>query len=273
MKTPSFLYGTAWKEEETERCVVDALHAGFRGIDTANQRRHYFEAGVGTALAKVYSEGLVTRKDLFLQTKFTYLRGQDQRLPYDPAARASEQVKQSFASSLEHLSTDYIDSYVLHGPSSSYGLTPDDWAVWGTMEELHQAGKTKLLGVSNVNLGQLRELYAKAQVKPSFVQNRCYARLGWDKDVRTFCKDNKITYQGFSLLTANQEIFQNPRFNEVVQRVGCTPAQTVFSFSRQIGMLPITGTTDPVHMKEDLESLHVELSPNDIQVIESIALG
>ena len=117
---PDFLYGTAWKEERTAALVELALRTGFRGIDTANQRRHYFEAGVGQGLAAVYLDGVAKRADLFLQTKFTYRPGQDHRLPYDPAASLSVQVAQSLASSLEHLGTDYVDSYVLHGPSD-YG--------------------------------------------------------------------------------------------------------------------------------------------------------
>src|SRR5260221_367060 len=82
---PDFLYGTAWKEDRTAALTELALRAGFRGIDTANQRRHYFEAGVGEGLAAAYRSGLVTRADLFLQTKFTYQGGQDHRLPYDPS--------------------------------------------------------------------------------------------------------------------------------------------------------------------------------------------
>src|SRR5688572_23867378 len=151
---PSFLYGTAWKEADTQRCVEDALAAGFRGIDTANQRRHYFEAGVGTAITKSLSGGKITREDLFLQTKFTSIGGQDNRLPYDPRAPVEEQVKQSFASSLEHLNTSFLDSYVLHGPSSSRGLTSDDWSIWRAMEGLYRDGKVRLLGVSNVSLEQ-----------------------------------------------------------------------------------------------------------------------
>src|ERR1700752_751711 len=100
---PDFLYGTAWKEGRTAALVELALRAGFRGIDTANQRRHYFEAGVGQGLAAAYRDGVVTRADLFLQTKFTYQPGQDHRLPYDPAATFAAQVSQSLASSLEHL--------------------------------------------------------------------------------------------------------------------------------------------------------------------------
>src|SRR5262245_46902613 len=115
---PTFLYGTAWKEERTLFLTELALRAGFRGIDTANQRRHYFEGGVGQALTAAYRSGLVTRADLFLQTKFTYRDGQDHRLPYDPEARPSDQVAQSMASSLEHLGTDYVDSFVLHGPAT-----------------------------------------------------------------------------------------------------------------------------------------------------------
>src|SRR5580693_7114912 len=95
---PDFLYGTAWKEDRTAALVELALRAGFRGIDTANQRRHYHEAGVGEGLAAVYRAGVVTRADLFLQTKFTYRPGQDHRLPYDPAASLSVQVAQSMAS-------------------------------------------------------------------------------------------------------------------------------------------------------------------------------
>src|SRR5580704_293527 len=102
---PDFVYGTAWKENRTAALSELALRVGFRGIDTANQRRHYVEAGVGEALAAAYRAGAVTRADVFLQTKFTYRPGQDHRLPYDPAARLAVQVAQSMASSLEHLGT------------------------------------------------------------------------------------------------------------------------------------------------------------------------
>src|SRR5579862_8544291 len=117
---PYFLYGTAWKEERTPALTELALRMGFRGIDTANQRRHYFEEGVGQGLAAAYRHGFVKRDDLFLQTKFTYQRGQDHRLPYDPASPLSVQVAQSLAGSLEHLGTDHVDSFVLHGPSSNH---------------------------------------------------------------------------------------------------------------------------------------------------------
>jgi diketogulonate reductase-like aldo/keto reductase len=147
---PDFLYGTAWKEDRTAALTERALCMGFRAIDTANQRKHYFESGVGEGLAAAYGAGIVTRADLFLQTKFTYQRGQDHRLPYDPDASLSVQVAQSLASSLEHLGTDHVDSYLLHGPSSHEEWTDADSEVWEAMRKERDAGRTLYLGVSNV---------------------------------------------------------------------------------------------------------------------------
>ncbi len=160
MEIPDFLYGTAWKEDRTATLTELALQAGFRGIDTANQRRHYLEAGVGEALAAACRAGVVKREDVFLQTKFTYQPGQDHRLPYDPRARLAVQVAQSMASSLEHLGTDYVDSYVLHGPSSGYDWTDADAEVWEAMKKERDASRARLLGVSNVSLRHLMQMEA-----------------------------------------------------------------------------------------------------------------
>ncbi len=271
-EVPAFLYGTAWKEDETERLTRLALETGFRGIDTANQRRHYFEAGVGTAIQKAMADGLVRRDELFLQTKFTYRGGQDHRLPYDPHADAPTQVRQSFASSLAHLGVDRIDSYVLHGPSTGRGLATVDREVWRTMEELYRSERIRFLGVSNVTLEQLQALVALATVPPAFVQNRCYARFGWDRDVRAFCLANGLVYQGFSLLTANVAEIQSPAFRRLVARVGKSPTEIVFRFARAVFMQPLTGTTDPDHMQDDLAALDgFELSEEVVRRIETIA--
>ena len=268
---PDFLYGTAWKEEWTAGLVEMALGAGFRGIDTANQRRHYFEVGVGQGLAAAYRAGVVGRADLFLQTTFTYRPGQDHRLPYDPEASLSVQVAQSIASSLEHLGTDYVDSYVLHGPSSGYGWADADSEVWEAMKKERDAGRVRLLGVSNVSLGHLEQMKAVDSEVPAFVQNRCYARLGWDREVRLFCRERKIVYQGFSLLTANAEVLRHSVITDLATRAGATPAQVVFAFARAVGMLPLTGTSSGEHMKQDLGSSGLELSSDAVRAIEGLA--
>lgn len=263
---PGIMYGTAWKEARTEALVREALAAGFRAFDSANQRKHYFEAGVGAALG----DSGVARAELFLQTKFTYQRGQDHRLPYDPGAPLGDQVAQSFASSLQHLRTTRLDAYVLHGPWAGAGWSAQDVEVWSAMESLHRDGRTALLGISNVSLAQLTTLCERAAVAPAFVQNRCYARERWDGEVRAFCSRNAIVYQGFSLLTANTRELGTAEVRAVAQRLGATVPQLVFRFARAIGMLPLTGTTDPQHMREDLASGALPLGEREIELLLDI---
>jgi diketogulonate reductase-like aldo/keto reductase len=270
---PDFLYGTAWKEDRTAALVELALTSGFRGIDTANQRRHYFEAGVGEGLAAAYRAGVVTRSDLFLQTKFTYRDGQDHRLPYDPKANLSTQVAQSMASSLEHLGTDYVDSFVLHGPASGHGWSEEDSEVWLAMMKERDAGRTRVLGVSNVSLRHLQQMATRHMATPAgapaFVQNRCFARLGWDRDVRAFCRERNIVYQGFSLLTANVDVLRHRVISGIARREGAHSAQVIFRFAQAVGMLPLTGTTDAEHMRQDLACRSLTLTPEEVQSIES----
>jgi diketogulonate reductase-like aldo/keto reductase len=271
IRVPRFFYGTAWKEDQTQRLTELALQQGFRGIDTANQRRHYFEAGVGAAIKAALERGKIARDDLFLQTKFTFRDGQDHRLPYDPKAPIATQVEQSFASSLEHLGTDRIDSYVLHGPSQRAGLAAEDWAAWRAMEAIHGDGRARLLGISNVTLEQLHLLCKGVRIRPRFVQNRCYAVHGWDRQVRAFCTANGITYQGFSLLTANRQVLAHPKMDRIAKRHGKTISQIVFRFALNVGMIPLTGTTNADHLRGDLEVFGFQLAPEEIATIENVA--
>ena len=262
------MYGTAWKEDATRELVRRALAAGFRAIDTANQRKHYHEAAVGEALADAYARGVVRREELFLQTKFTHRGGQDNRLPYDASASITKQVEQSFQSSLEHLRTNTLDAYVLHGPSTRRGLANEDLEAWRAMESLGVGA----LGVSNVTAEQLALLVERASVRPVFVQNRCYASAGWDREVRAVCSKHGIVYQGFSLLTANRRETSEPAFLSIAKRLSLTPAQLVFRFALDVGVLPLTGTSSDAHMREDLAVLErPPLSVADVSTIENIA--
>jgi diketogulonate reductase-like aldo/keto reductase len=269
IKKPSFVYGTAWKEDATSGLVKKAVSMGFTAIDTANQPRHYQEPLVGDALLALKKEG-VSRDSLFIQTKFTPADGQDHRIPYDPASDLATQAAQSFSGSLKNLHTDYVDSYLLHGPYSMFGLGDSDWEVWHAIEEIYQSGQAGMIGVSNFNIGQLVTLVEKARIKPMVVQNRCFANQGWDRAVREFCQANNIIYQGFSLLTANRFVLQHPMVERIAQRLEKTPAQVVFRYAIQVGMVPLTGTTNEKHMKEDLQACHFELTTNDLGVIDLI---
>lgn len=269
-RVPRLLYGTAWKEDATRDLVGEALAAGFRGVDTANQRKHYHEAQVGEAVRAALDAGLIARELLFVQTKYTFAAGQDARLPYDPRAPIGEQVAQSHASSLTHLGLPAVDSYLLHAPSRREGLGPDDHAAWRAMEAIHDAGGARILGVSNVSAAQLRELLGFARIPPAVVQNRCYSARDWDAEVRGVCAENGLVYQGFSLLTANPHVWQSGVVTQIGHARGLTPAQVVLRYALERNMVAVTGTTSAAHMAEDLAILGRPLDPAEVAAIAEV---
>ena len=146
VRIPGIIYGTAWKTTDTERLVTLAIRLGFRGIDTACQPKHYNETGVGAGLAMCLADGM-RRGDVYLQTKFTPVSGQDpSRIPYDPKAPLPEQVAQSFAASLRNLQTDYVDCLVLHSPLPAEKQTLQ---AWRAIETIVDAGGIRQAGISN----------------------------------------------------------------------------------------------------------------------------
>jgi diketogulonate reductase-like aldo/keto reductase len=269
---PSIMYGTAWKEERTEPLTSEAIACGFRAIDTANQRKHYVEAGVGAAIGAAVASGSVTRESLFIQTKFTYQRGHDHRLPYNPDADLATQVEQSIDSSIKHLGVHRIDSYILHFPLRGHGLDEADWQTWRAMEEAAHVGRVGLLGVSNISFEQLAMLIERVEIVPAFAQNRCFARNRWDADIRALCDTHDIVYQGFSLLTANRQVLSSPRMVAIAHRYSKTIPQVVFRFAIQLAMLPLTGTTNSLHMRQDLDVFDFALSDEELKTMLELGL-
>ena len=272
-KDTAFIYGTAWKEDGTERLTEEALSSGFRAVDTANQRKHYDEAAAGRGIRNYLMQSGKTRGQLFLQTKFTHARGHDHRIPYDPQAPVRQQVLQSCDSSLAHLQTDYIDAYLLHGPMVASGLHREDIEAWGAMEELYSQNKVRALGIANVSLEQLQQLWEHSAVKPSYVQNRCFAQQKWDYDVRRYCRNKQIAYQGFSLLTANAPFILTDAVNSIAVKYGKTIPQVIFRFCHQAGMICLNGTTSKEHMQADLDIFSFSLTADEMDTIENIGLG
>ena len=271
---PGLLYGTAWKKADTASLVETAIRAGFRGIDTACQPKHYDEGGVGDAVAACLrdegvSTGRLTRAELYLQTKFTPLSGQDpMRVPYDPAAPLSEQVRQSFEASLGNLQTNYLDGLLLHSPLPTAAQTLQ---VWQAMEALVDVGGVRRLGISNCyRLEQLRALHEAARIKPAVVQNRFYADTGYDREVRAFCRQQRIVYQSFWTLTANPQILSHRTVTQLAARYRRTPAQILFRYLTQIEVVPLTGTRSQAHMREDLSIFEFRLSEPDRDAMDAL---
>lgn len=265
---PRILYGTAWKKERTAALVKQALDLGFRGIDTACQPKHYDEAGVGAGLAAALAEGL-KRDDLYIQTKFTPLGGQDpERIPYDPSAPLSLQVEQSFQRSRLNLGVDVLDGLVLHSPLPDPAQFRE---VWSAMEALVDAGGVRQLGISNCYDPEvLRYLWETARIKPAVVQNRFYAATGFDRILRRFCRQNGILYQSFWTLTANPDLLASDTVRALAAKHRRTAAQILFRVLSQSGIIPLTGTCSAEHMRDDLAIADFVLADEECRAVEEL---
>ncbi|PFH31240.1 aldo/keto reductase family oxidoreductase [Besnoitia besnoiti] len=268
VEIPRLLYGTAWKKDNTEKLVKNALFAGFTGIDTACQPKHYDEAGVGRGLQAFLREKSLPRSSLFIQTKFTPIDGQDPRkpLPYDPHAPVSEQVQQSLQTSLANLQVEYLDSVLLHSPMRTAEETLE---AWRALEAAVDERRVRLIGLSNCyDVVTLRKLYVAARHKPRLLQNRFYADTGYDKEIREFCDGHGVVYEAFWTLTANPHMLRSAAVRSAATRFNCTPAQAWFRYLLEKGIVVLTGTTSEQHMREDLEVLSLDFSRQSFEAID-----
>ena len=263
---PNMIYGTAWKKEDTTILVQEAILSGFRAIDTACQPRHYREDLVGVALENLYNSGHIKREDLFIQTKFTPINGQDlNNMPYNQGDDVLTALNKSFETSKKNLKTDYIDSYLIHSP---FGPSSDFISVYKRMEEYVQNKEIKIIGISNCyDLNLLEFIYDNAKIKPKVVQNRFYKESDYDKEIREYCKKKDIYYESFWSLTANPHLLSSKIVIDLANKYDKSIPQIFYKFLNQIGIIPLNGTTSKTHMIEDLDIINFSL---DLKEIESI---
>lgn len=270
MKIPNMIYGTAWKKENTTNLVFEALKQGFKAVDTACQPKHYREDLVGLGLLKAYEIG-IKRQDLFIQTKFTPIDGQDQsNMPYLANDEIEVQVEKSFETSKKNLHTDFINAYILHSPVYPGSKLQK---VWQKMEEFYDKKEVGALGISNCyDLDVLKYLFNNVKVKPSIVQNRFYAQSGYDKELRAFCKQNNITYESFWSLTANPNILSHEVLQNLALKYEKGVAEIFYRFLNHIDIVPLNGTTSTKHMIEDLKIGEFELTNDEIKEISKFII-
>jgi diketogulonate reductase-like aldo/keto reductase len=265
---PRLVYGTAWKKERTAALVEEALRAGFRGVDTACQPKHYHEPGAGEGLAALLAEGLA-RSEVYLQTKFTPLPGQDpENVPYDPQAAIGRQVRQSFEASLRNLRVDRLDGLVLHSP---YAEDKDTLEAWAAMEGVCAEGGARQLGISNIyERSRLEMLCRNARIAPAVVQNRFYAKTGYDRELRAFCRERGILYQSFWTLTANPEILAHPRVKALAAQYERSAAEVFFRYLTQRDIVCLIGSTSQEHMRQDLSIFDFSLGAEECEELDAL---
>ena len=266
------IYGTAWKKEETAKLVKAAIESGFRAIDTACQPKHYNEKGVGEGIAAALKNCALKREDIFIQTKFTPINGQDpDNIPYDPGSPLEMQIKRSLEVSLSNLQTDYLDSLILHSPLFPFKNLLKAWRVF---EAFIKEGKVKQIGISNCYDYQVFEkLYKESDIKPKVLQNRFYEQSSYDKELREFCKEKNISYQSFWSLTANPHIVDSDTVTSLAQKYKKSNAQIFYKYLTMISITPLNGTTSKEHMEEDLSIYRFEMDKKEIEKINRLIEG
>ncbi|KAK1063375.1 hypothetical protein LTR12_007432 [Friedmanniomyces endolithicus] len=223
---PALIYGTAWKKENTRELVMQALMTGFRGVDTAAQPKHYREDLVGRGIADAMRQNGIRREDIYIQTKYTSVNGQDRlNMPYDANSSISEQSQ-----------------------------TLEAWQAMESFVPMH----VRTIGIANVyHLPILTALYEAASVKPTVIQNRFYRDTGYDKEIRAFCKDKGMTYQSFWTLTANPVLLRSHVVNHIATCVGVSRPVALYGLVLSLGNISILdGTTNAEHMKDDLDGVN-----------------
>ncbi|KAG8887253.1 hypothetical protein FRB98_000290 [Tulasnella sp. 332] len=225
---------------------------------------------VGDALETLAETHGIKRNDIFLQTKYTSITGQDtsKPLPYDPTSSVTDQVRTSFATSLRNLRTDYLDSYIIHSPLQTLELTMEAWSV---LMQLQDESLVHKIGISNCYSPKLLAyIIQKGGRMIDVVQNRWYEGNGWDTAVVDFCAANGIYYQSFWTLSGSPSLLESQTICEISQRTGCTPAQAIFRVAQKLGITPLSGSTNEGRMREGIEVEKIDITDDEIAGAKTI---
>ncbi|GKT49368.1 NADPH-dependent conjugated polyketone reductase C2 [Colletotrichum spaethianum] len=247
---PRLIYGTAWKKAQTAPLVASALSAGFRALDTAASH-HYSEEGVGAGLRAWLAQNPahgVPRSGLYIQTKFS---------PQPSALPIPDQVHGSVASSLKNLAVP--KGLFAPGPPPPTTKTTTSTSTASSCTPLplsYVPSRVRTLGISNVDLDELRALCADAAVQPVVVQNRLNPREAYNTPVRVFCRDRGINFQSFWTLTANPPLVKSAAVGRVAEGAGVSNEVAMYGLVLGLrGVSVLDGTTNEARMKEDLEGV------------------
>jgi len=272
---PALGFGTLIPDPiATKNATRAALDAGFRALDTAE--RYRTEKEVGEAMKEVFEAGKIKRKDVFVATKLWNTNHRPER------------VKPAFEASLEKLQLDYLDLYLIHtpfafqpgdeqDPRDANGKVIYDQGVklldtWGALEELVQEGKCKAIGLSDIGLEKVKEIFEAATIKPAVVHVETHPYLP-EWELLDYCRKNGIVLQAFAPLGHNSEpnLLADPVITAIARRVGKTPAQVALAWAIQRGTALLTTSKNPSRIKENFD---VSTLPEDAirEINEGITL-
>lgn len=235
--------------EDTERCVSDALEAGYRMIDTASS--YFNERQVGDALRH---SGL-RREDVFVTTKLWV-----QDYEYDDALRA-------FDLSMKNLGLDYLDLYLLHKPYGNY------YAAWRAVERLYKEGRIRAVGVTSFSSERLQDLFLHNEVKPMVNQIETNPLLQ-QREANAFLRQEGIQHEAWApFAEGRRDIFNNPTVKAIAERHGKTAAQVMLHWLNQRGVVVIPKSVSKARMAENLDIFDFTLDDGEMRRMAVLDTG
>lgn len=250
VKMPKLGYGVYQvKNEECERCVLDAIHTGYRAIDTAQSYGN--EEAVGSAVKKCG----VPRAELFLTTKVWISNA------------SYEKAKASIEKSLKNLQTDYIDLLLIHQPFGDY------YGAYQAMEEAYRAGKLRAIGVSNFYPDRLIDLCQFAEVTPAVNQVETHV-FQQQKTAHEYMKKYGVQHESWGpFAEGRKDFFTNLVLTEIGVKYGKSAAQTALRFLLQSDVVVIPKSTHKERMEQNLDVFDFTLSQEDMEAIRGLDEG
>lgn len=250
VKMPQFGLGVwqAEEGEEVERAVSTALTSGYRLIDTAAVYGN--EHGVGRAIA---GSG-IAREEIFVTTKLW-----SSNQGYDSTLRAYDE-------SLERLSMDYVDLYLIHWPRPKEGKFVDTWRAF---EKLYADKRVRAIGVSNFKPAHLQQLLETTDIVPMVNQIELHPKLQ-QKETREFCEAHDIRVESYSPLMRGSELLNDPILVELAEKHNKTPVQIVLRWHVQSGLIVIPKSVTPERIKENINIFDFELDEADMHAITNM---
>ena len=247
VKMPQLGYGVYQvTKEECERCVLDALKAGYRLIDTAQS--YFNEEEVGSAIKK----SGIPREEIFLTTKIWI-----EHYGY-------EACKNSIEESLKKLQTDYLDLLLLHQPFGDY------YGAWRALEECYEAGKVKAIGISNFYPDRMIDIATFARIKPMINQVEIHPYHQQEESKKWHDKYG-IQMEAWAPFGEGRcNMFTDAILSEIGAKYGKTVAQVILRWHLQRGIIVIPKSVHFLRMTENIDVFDFELSVKDMEKISKL---
>jgi 2,5-diketo-D-gluconate reductase A len=231
---------------ECERGVIEAIHAGYRLIETAAS---YLNEG---AVGKAIKQSGIPRDELFITTK----------LWLEDAGY--EKTKNAFKKSLKKLQLDYLDLYLIHQP---YG---DVFGSWRAMEELYNEGVIRAIGVANFYPDRIMDLLIHSEVTPAVNQIETHP-FNQQVDTQKFLQDNKVQIESWGpFAEGKNNIFQNELLVSIAGKYKKSVAQVILSWLTQRGIVVIPKSVRKERIIENFNIFDFELSTEDMEAVASL---